>query len=356
MDQQLDRHADQTGQAEEMVEEITDQTYVRYKTIFENTGTATVVIEDDMTISTVNSELERISGIPKDKVEGKMKFPELIAEPDRSKVMENHCRRREAPQAVPRNYPCRVMVPNGGVKECILTVALIRGTRQSVASITDISRQKQLEREIARVSQEEQQRMGQILHDDLGSHLAGVEAMASLLALRLKKEDHKDAGQAEEIRQLVNEAIQKTRAMVRGLLPARLEENGFMAAVRQLALDTEKAFGINCRVDDRIGKGAVPDTAATHIYYIIRESIHNAVRHGDAGRIEILFFEQNNALIVEIRDDGMGMPGTGISETSGRGLTIMQHRADLIGAGLAIVENESGGMTVRCSIGKKYLS
>ena len=359
---------DSTAQAEKNAEIITDQTYIRYKTIFENTGTATVLIEDDMTISMVNSELERISGITQHDIQGKMKFPDLIAEPDRERVMENHRRRRKAPGRAPRNYPCRILVPNDGVRECILTVALIQGTRQSVASITDISRQKELEREIAKISEEERRQMGQVLHDDLGSHLAGVEAMSSLLAARLEKEDHKDAVLAGEIRELVNQAIQKTRAMVRGLVPVRLEVGGFMAAVGQMCRDMEKAFGITCRLFDHTCKGRLSNTAAlTHIYYIIRESAHNAARHGDAGEIEVVFSDDPPDLIVEIRDNGIGMPDLGRSPAredegtcdparQGMGLTIMQHRADLIGARLDILENGSGGTIIRCQIEKKYLS
>lgn len=364
---------DPTVQAEKNAEIITDQTYIRYKTIFENTGTATVLIEDNMTISMVNSELERISGITKDDIQGKMKFPDLIAEPDRERVMENHRKRRISPSGVPRNYPCRVLVPNGGVRECILTVALIQGTRQSVASITDISRQKELEREIARVSEEERQQMGQVLHDDLGSHLAGVEAMSSLLAARLERENHKDAVLAGEIRELVNQAIQKTRAMVRGLVPVRLEATGFMAAVQQMCRDVGKAFGITCGITDNTCKGGLSNISAlTHIYYIIRESVHNAARHGEAARIEVVFSDDLPDLIVEIRDNGIGMPGIGMPGRGqgaaqedgeagepvrqGMGLTIMQHRADLIGARLEILENGSGGTVIRCRIEKKYLS
>lgn len=352
-------------------EKIIDHTYVRYKTIFENTGTATILIEDDMTISMVNSELERISGIEKNDIQGKMKFPELIAEEDREKVMANHRLRRENPGSAPRNYPCRVMVPNGGVKDCILTVALIQGTRQSVASITDISKQKQLEREIARVSEEERQQMGQILHDDLGSHLAGVEAMSSLLAARLEKQAHEDAALAKEIRELVNQAIQKTRAMIRGLVPVRLEETGFMAAVQQYARDVEKAFGIQCRTIARAGQLRFSNTAAlTHMYYIMRESINNAAKHGNPDLIEVRFSEDTPDLVMEIRDNGGGMEpapvagamaGAGDSGAlaqvpkKGVGLTIMQHRADLIGARLEIRDNEQGGTSIWCRIGKKYL-
>lgn len=73
---------------------------------------------------------------PVDPVENRMKFPELVAPEDREKVIRNHMLRRKDPERAPRNYPCRVKVSENDIKECILTVALIRGTRQSVVSIT----------------------------------------------------------------------------------------------------------------------------------------------------------------------------------------------------------------------------
>lgn len=341
----------------EQAEQIIDDTYIRYKTIFENTGTATILIEDDMTISMVNSELTRLSGIKKSDVQGRMKFYELIAEVDRERVVANHRLRREHPEKAPRNYPCRVMMGNGEFRECILTVALIQGTRQSVASITDVSGQKRLEREIARISEEERQRMGQVLHDDLGSHLAGVEAMSSLLATRLEKQGHGDAPLAGEIRKLVNEAIQKTRAMIRGLVPVNLSETGFMDAVTRFAGEVEKAFGLPCRISVNSEPPRFSNTSAlTHIYYIIREAVNNAARHGNASAVRICFALDGGDMVMDIRDDGCGICHGSGPGNRGIGLLIMQHRADLIGACLEITDNPSGGTIVRCRIGKKYLS
>ncbi|MCP3942557.1 MAG: PAS domain S-box protein [Desulfobacteraceae bacterium] len=336
-------------------EKIIDDTYIRYKTIFENTGTATLLIEEDMTISTVNSELERISGIDKSQMEKKMKFHDLVAESDRERVMINHILRRQNPDLAPRHYPCRVKLANGDLKECILTVALIQGTRQSVASLTDISKQKQLEREIARISEEERRQMGQVLHDDLGSHLAGVEAMAALLAGRLEKELHPEAGLAREISGFVNQAIKKTRAMVQGLVPVNLENTGFMTALQQYMAQVEKAFGLECHISG--GKNILfSNTAAlTHVYYIIREAVNNAAKHGDAEKIFIEFKASTLDVIVDIQDDGKGMVEKD-TEKKGIGLVIMQHRADLIGAGFEIRENKTGGTIIRCKIAKKYLS
>ncbi len=338
----------------QQAEKIIEDTYIRYKTIFENTGTATILIEEDMTISMVNSELERISGIDKFSVEKKMKFPELIAEADREKVIANHRMRRHKPSQVPRNYPCRVKMANGDIRECILTVALIQGTRQSVASITDISKQKQLEREIARISEEERRQMGQVLHDDLGSHLAGVEAMTALLAGRLEKEHHPQAELAREISGFVNQAIKKTRAMVQGLVPVNLESTGFMAAIQQYAVQVEKGFELECQVCGGQNIQFSNTAALTHVYYIIREAVNNAAKHGDAQKISIEFKGSSLDMIIDIQDDGRGMAGIDI-EKKGVGLVIMQHRADLIGASLKIRENKTGGTIVRCQIEKKYL-
>lgn len=333
--------------------------HIRYKTIFENTGTATILIEEDMTISMVNSELERISGIDKFRVEKRMKFSELIAPEDRERVVTNHRLRRDNPDLAPRNYPCRVMVANGYIKECILTVALIPGTQQSVASITDISKQKQLERQIARISEEERRQMGQVLHDDLGSHLAGVEAMAALLSGRLEKESHTQAGLAREITGLVNQAIGKTRAMIQGLVPVNLENVGFMIALRQYLAQVEKAFELECRICG--GKNIQFSNTAvlTHLYYIIRESVNNAAKHGAAQTILVSFKTVPNTftsdVIVDIQDDGKGM-GKMDTKKMGIGLAVMQHRADLIGARLKILENKTGGTIIRCTLEKKYLS
>lgn len=334
--------------------------HIRYKTIFENTGTATILIEEDMTISMVNSELERISGIDKFRVEKRMKFPELIAHEDRERVVTNHRLRRDNPELAPRNYPCRVMVANGDIKECILTVALIPGTQQSVASITDISKQKQLERQIARISEEERRQMGQVLHDDLGSHLAGVEAMAALLSGRLERESHAQAGLAREITGLVNQAIGKTRAMIQGLVPVNLENVGFMMAIQQYLAQVEKAFELECQICGGKNIQFSNTTALTHLYYIIRESVNNAAKHGAARKILVSFNASvpntpTSHVTIDIQDDGKGM-GKMDTKKMGIGLAIMQHRADLIGARLKILENKTGGTIIRCTLEKKYLS
>ena len=54
----------------------------KYRTLFNNTGTATVIIEEDMTISMANTQCEKLSGYSKEEIENKMKWTELVVPED----------------------------------------------------------------------------------------------------------------------------------------------------------------------------------------------------------------------------------------------------------------------------------
>ncbi|NPV27308.1 MAG: PAS domain S-box protein [Firmicutes bacterium] len=117
-----------------------------YRTIFENTGSSTSIIEEDTTISMVNAEHEKITGYSKEEVEGKMKWPQLFTPESVSKMLTYHQLRRISPNAAPRNYEAQLVDKNGNVKDVLMTVAMIPGTKKSLASIMDITEQKKAEK------------------------------------------------------------------------------------------------------------------------------------------------------------------------------------------------------------------
>lgn len=120
----------------------------KYRAIFENTGTATIIIEEDMTISLANSEFVKMSGIPANKIEGNMKFPEFFYKEDAGKMIEYHNLRRSKKGGAPRNYEARLVNKKGGTRNIYLTVALVPGTKQSVASLLDITKRKRMEKTV----------------------------------------------------------------------------------------------------------------------------------------------------------------------------------------------------------------
>ena len=110
-----------------------------YETIFETTGTATIILEADTTISLANRQFEHLSGYPNEEIEGKKKWTEFFAEEDLERMIHYHHVRRVDPNAVPGSYSARFMDREGRVRDVILNVALIPGTDKSVSSLSDIT-------------------------------------------------------------------------------------------------------------------------------------------------------------------------------------------------------------------------
>ncbi|MFH0893173.1 MAG: PAS domain S-box protein [Bacteroidota bacterium] len=109
-----------------------------YRTIFENTGTAMIISDDDTTILLANSEFERLSGFKKKDIEGKLKWTSIIASDDLEKMTKYHVGRREGANA-PDSYSFKFHDQKGEIRHCFLKVSLIPGTRKSAASILDVS-------------------------------------------------------------------------------------------------------------------------------------------------------------------------------------------------------------------------
>ncbi len=110
-----------------------------YRTIFETTGTTTVIVEDDKTLSLINAEFEKLTGYRKEDWEGKRTWVDLIEERDRGRVDENHRLRRIDPDAAPRNYEFHLVDSAGNIKTMLSTNSLIPGTKTHVCSVMDIT-------------------------------------------------------------------------------------------------------------------------------------------------------------------------------------------------------------------------
>ncbi|RLF92898.1 hypothetical protein DRN45_06485, partial [Thermococci archaeon] len=118
----------------------------KYRTTFENTGTAMAILEKDATISLANSRFEKLSGYSKEEIEGKMKWTEFVHPDDLKKMMEYHKERRVNPKEVPKQYEFRAINKNGNILYMLLNVDLIPGTKQSIVSLIDITEKKKMEK------------------------------------------------------------------------------------------------------------------------------------------------------------------------------------------------------------------
>ena len=117
---------------------------VLYRTIFENTGAATIIIEDDMTISLANSVFVSMSGFGKGEIEFKKAFFDFLDDKSRRTLLST-----EGFLNNEKNLECMFINKEREEKDILLTITTIPGTDNHVASLTDISELKEAERQIS---------------------------------------------------------------------------------------------------------------------------------------------------------------------------------------------------------------
>lgn len=120
-----------------------------YRSVFENTGTATIIIENDTTVSLANERFSALTGYSKKDIEGKMRWPVLIAKKtDLTRMLRYHASRRLTANYVPIEYEFTLRDKNGNLKDVFLRVDMINDSDASVASLLDITSLKNTRRSL----------------------------------------------------------------------------------------------------------------------------------------------------------------------------------------------------------------
>jgi signal transduction histidine kinase len=214
----------------------------------------------------------------------------------------------------------------------------------------DITERKLLEKEIVEAGERERRRIGQDLHDDLCQQLSGIACLGRVLQRRLDIESNAAAAaEAGEIARLVQQATERARDLARGLQPVNFTKEGLDAALVELCDASEGMFGVCCtfRGDGDVEVGD-PNVAA-HLYRIVQEAIHNAVRHGHASGVTVdLVSAGGGRLVLTVEDNGIGIPDE--LPQKGMGLHTMSFRARMVGGLLSVERGHEGGTIVTCSL------
>ena len=220
-------------------------------------------------------------------------------------------------------------------------------TSHVIVTGIDVTERQRLEKAILEVSAREQRRIGEDLHDGLGQHLTGIAFMSKVLESKLHEKSLPESCDAEKIVKLVNEAINKTRELSRGLLPVVSDAHGLMSALTRYAEEMQDLFQITCRFECGEPVLLYDVNAATHLYHIAREAVNNAIKHGNPSHVVIGLFAKNGEGTLSVQDDGEGISETS-SNHAGMGLNIMNYRANMVGGSLDIRRNFTGGTSVVC--------
>ena len=139
--------------ARKQLEEALKQSEERYRTLFQYSGTAMAIAEDDMTISQVNKEFEQLTGYSKNQLEGKMIITDFLAEKDKQRIIGYYKALRQG-KKISSSYKAKIKRKDNQIRTIFATVGFIPGTKNSMASLTDITDQERTERELKKKSNE----------------------------------------------------------------------------------------------------------------------------------------------------------------------------------------------------------
>jgi signal transduction histidine kinase len=235
------------------------------------------------------------------------------------------------------------------VLEMALTSSAQGGRQHSVVMVHDVTERKRLEKELIDVGERERQQVGHELHDDLGQILHGVQFLVTSLHARLEREGVTEPAQLARVSEYLDEALETTRSLARGLQPVPPVPEGLMNALRDHSVRVSKLYNVRCRFSCAKPVAVTDTKVATHLFRIAQEAVSNAIRHSKCTRIHIGLKLANGNLILGIRDNGHArFPAR--SRRRGMGLHIMQFRAAAINGSLAVERRPGQGTEVICRV------
>lgn len=346
----------------------------RQRAIVETASDAIITIDEQGSVTAVNGATERMFGYTSDELIGnnvRMLMPAPYRD-EHDGYLSRFLSTGE-PHVIGVGREARGRHKNGTNFPVDLAVSQIDHLGLFVGIVRDATQRKELEKQVLEVADEEQRRIGQELHDGTGQELTGLTLLAGSLAELLRSppvaaRDEPCAPpvpkevwgrvrhQAERLTEGLAVAGRHVQELSHGIMPVRIDAEGIRSALEELAANTTSQSGVECRFDCP-SLVTVPDTrAATHLYRIAQEAIHNALRHGKARQICISLKRDDGQVVLEIRDDGVGFdaearrrtPATG--RNRGFGLEIMNYRTGILGGTFRVTSQIGLGTDVRCIV------
>lgn len=238
----------------------------------------------------------------------------------------------------------------------VFAVTAMRNKQEAdAARIQMLEERRQLEKDIVSVSEHEQQRIGQDLHDGICQQLAAIGCAARVLAEDLQAQGVQAAHDASLIEGSLQHVVMEARNLARGIFPVHVDRSGLAAALADLGKMVSRLTGIPIVVNDCVDVPLDAPEVSMHLYRIAQEAVANAVKHSGATEINVAMKLEDEMLELRVEDNGRGMPPASRTRGDGMGLRTMHYRAQALKAVLAIEQRPQGGISVSCCVRLKDL-
>ena len=199
--------------------------------------------------------------------------------------------------------------------------------------------------------EDERTRISREIHDELGQALTAIKLELSLIRRSLVSDGlDEQVAKVQEIERGVIRIIRTVRKISTELRPGILDELGVAAAIEWMAKDFQNRTGIGCKVAIQ-GVDKIPDNVrATAIFRIVQEALTNVMRHAAASQVNVSLKKKDHTLIVEVRDNGIGIIEGRMIDSKSFGLIGIRERVQLLGGEAVICGKPGEGTMVRVTL------
>ena len=300
--------AEKEIESRKFAEKLAHEKEIYYKAIFENTGTSIIIIDEDMTISKVNSEVERLTGYSKEEIEGRKKWTDFAVDKELDRI-KGYYELRKDPDKRPREYETKGLDKQGNIKDLLVTVVNIPDTEKQLASLIDITKRKNAEN-LIKSSLNEKNILLQEIHHRVKNNM---QIISSLLNLQTKYVND------DEAVNILKESQNRVRSMA--MIHEKLYQSkdlshiNFVDYIQSLVSNLFHSYNIDktsIKPIFKVENLSLNIDTAVPCGLIISELISNSLKYafpeGMKGEILISLKFIDNEYELIIRDNGIGMP------------------------------------------------
>lgn len=200
------------------------------------------------------------------------------------------------------------------------------------------------------VREAERTRIAREVHDELGQALTGLKLQLAWLAGRLPKKQRSLYQRTRTMSERIDQTILAIRRIATELRPGVLDTAGLLAALEWQANEFQTQTGIRCEVQADVKRTITNPELTTTFFRIFQETLTNVIRHAEATRVDVRLTEEGQQMVLEVKDNGLGITEDEIHRTESIGILGMRERASLLGGEVRVQGEPGRGTTVRVQL------